>query len=150
MTGSAGQIADRAADPGVLSGELRVAIMHTSRRLRIEGSGDAVTPGQYSVLAALKSTSSTLRDLAERERVQPPAMTRTVAALVERGLVDRIEDPQDRRQILVSLTPAGRRVLSDARNQRNEWLARRLADLDPAERRLLAEATEILQRMSRM
>jgi DNA-binding MarR family transcriptional regulator len=77
-------------------------------------------------------------------------MTRTVTALVERGLVERIEDPQDRRQVLVSLTPAGRQVLSDARNRRNEWLARRLAELEPAERRLLAEATAILQRMSRM
>src|SRR5690348_6018472 len=97
------RVAERATDPAVLAGDLRTAIMHTSRRLRTEASGDLLTPGQYSVLGTLRTSSSTLRALADRERVQPPTMTRTVASLVERGLVDRIEDPHDRRQVMVSL-----------------------------------------------
>ncbi|MGE5156113.1 MAG: MarR family winged helix-turn-helix transcriptional regulator [Betaproteobacteria bacterium] len=139
-----------ATDPTGLAGDLRTAIMHTSRRLRTEASGDLLTPGQYSVLGALRTASSTLRALADRERVQPPSMTRTVASLLERGLVERIEDPHDRRHVIVSLTPAGRQVLADARECRNAWLARRLADLTPAQRRLMAQATVLLHRMSRM
>src|SRR5262245_60693800 len=125
-------------EPATLAADLRTAIMHTSRRLRTEASGDLLTPGQYSVLGALRTSSATLRALAERERVQPPSMTRTVASLVEQGLVDRIEDPHDRRQVIVSLTAAGREALADARESRNAWLAQRLAELTPEQRRLVA------------
>ena len=149
MHRAADPIPELSTDPAILAAELRTAIMHTSRRLRTEASGDLLTPGQYSVLAALRTSSATLRALAKRERVQPPSMTRTVASLLERGLVDRIEDPHDRRQVIVSLTDAGRQALADARECRNAWLARRLAELTPDQRKLVAEATALVQRMSR-
>lgn len=133
--------------PGVLADELRVALMRVSRRIRLEGAGGKVTPSQFSVLAALKRGPLTLRELAEREQVQPPAMTRTVASLVELRLVARVQDQQDRRQAVVSLSRAGRRVVDETRNQRTEWLARRLVELSDDERRTLAEATELLQRI---
>lgn len=135
--------------PGVLADELRVALMRVSRRIRLEAVGGKVTPSQFSVLAALKNGPLTLRELAEREQVQPPAMTRTVASLVELRLVARVQDQQDRRQAVVSLTRAGRRVVDETRNQRTEWLARRLVELSDDERRTLAEAARLLQRMGR-
>jgi DNA-binding MarR family transcriptional regulator len=133
--------------PGSLANELRIAIMRTSRRLRTEAANDPVTPSQMQVLARLRNSSSTLRSLADREGVRPPSMTRSVAALVERGLVDRTPDPSDRRQVLVSLTDRGQAVLAEVRNRRTEYLARRLAGLTPAQRQVLAEAAQILQKM---
>jgi DNA-binding MarR family transcriptional regulator len=131
-----------------LAEDLRVTIMRISREIRTESSA-GVTAGQHSVLAALSTLeSATLRDLADREHVQPPAMTRTVAALAERGLVKRVEDPIDRRRLVVSLTPEGLAVLNETRERRTQWLALRVDELQPAERKILAQATEILQRMS--
>ncbi len=78
--------------------------------------------------------------LAEDQHVQPPPMTRIVNALVEAGLVRRDEDPSDRRQVLVSITDAGMAEVKETRRRRNEWLAGRLAELDPAEREVLARA----------
>ncbi|HEY1571832.1 MAG TPA: MarR family transcriptional regulator [Pseudonocardiaceae bacterium] len=135
--------------PGVLADDLRVALMRVSRRIRLEGAGGKVTPSQFSVLAALKHGPLTLRELADREQVQPPAMTRTVASLVELRLVARVQDQHDRRQAVVSLTRTGRRLVDETRNQRTEWLARRLVELSDEERRTLAVATEILQRIGR-
>jgi DNA-binding MarR family transcriptional regulator len=132
-----------------LAAELRMAIMRTSRRLRQERSTDDVTPGQYSVLAVLdRNGPCTPRELAAFEKVQPPSMTRTIAALGDLGLVGRTEHPTDGRQVLVALTEQGRVVVRETRRRRDAWLARRLAELTPAERDTLADAAAILQRVA--
>jgi DNA-binding MarR family transcriptional regulator len=131
-----------------LAAELRVAVMRTSRRLRQERSTDDVTPGQYSVLALLSNGPLTPRELADRERVQPPSMTRTLALLEQLELVVRTDHPSDGRQVLVSLSEAGRVVVHETRRRRDAWLALRLAELDPAERDLLARASVVLARLA--
>ncbi len=74
-------------------------------------------------------------------------MTRTVAALADAGLVERAANPDDRRQVRVHLTDAGRAVVRETRRRRDAWLARRLAELTPAEREVVAQATAILTRI---
>src|SRR5471030_566656 len=81
-----------------LANDLRLACMRISRRVRFE-STQVVAPHQFSVMARLEGTVLTPRELAEIERVSPPSMTRTVAALVELGLVSRRGDPLDGRQV---------------------------------------------------
>ncbi|WP_285599246.1 MarR family transcriptional regulator [Kineosporia sp. NBRC 101731] len=129
--------------------ELRVSLMKVTRRLRAEKSDTELTDSQMSVLAVLDRTGpATPRALADFERVQPPSMTRTLAALDARGLVDREPDPADGRQIIVRITPSGEAAVTATRRQRDAWLARRLADLDPEERAVLARASQILRRIA--
>ena len=129
--------------------ELRVSLMRVARRLRAEKSDQDLTDGQFSVLALLdRNGPLTPRALAEFERVQPPSMTRTLAALLERGAIDRVGDAADRRQVIVRLTPAGSLAVEETRRRRDAWLSRRLDDLDPKERAVLAEASEILRRIA--
>lgn len=87
-------------------------------------------------------------ELAARELVQPPSMTRVVNDLERRGFVRRYDNPADRRQALVSLTERGREVLLSNRRRRNDWLARRIAALDPAEREILRQAVPILEKVN--
>ena len=134
--------------PDVLAIELRTAVMRTSRRLRIEASGDVLTPGQYTVLAHLRSGSQTLRELAELEHVQAPSMTRIVNALTDQGFVSRSAHPEDGRQVLVWITPAGESVLNEARSQRTAWLAQRVAVLSDEDRLTLSRAARIMQELS--
>ena len=129
--------------------ELRTAVMRTSRRLRVEATGDVITPGQYTVLAQLHgSGAATLRELAEREHVQAPSMTRIVNALADQGFVSRAANPDDGRQVRVDITDAGRAVLAEARNQRTAWLAQRVAGLSEDDRLVLSRAAHIMQEMS--
>jgi DNA-binding MarR family transcriptional regulator len=58
----------------------------------------------------------TLRALAESLGTDAPAATVAVNDLEERGLVTRVEHPEDRRAKLVSLTAAGRAALRAERN----------------------------------
>ncbi|MDQ0000324.1 DNA-binding MarR family transcriptional regulator [Pseudarthrobacter sulfonivorans] len=135
-------------EPDTLAIDLRIAVMRTSRRLRIEATGDVITPGQYTVLAHVRGGALTLRELAEREHVQAPSMTRIVNALTEQGLVSRTAHPKDGRQIHVEITPAGEAVLNEARSQRTAWLARRVAGLSEEDRLTLSRAAHIMQELS--
>ncbi len=135
--------------PDTLAIDLRTAVMRTSRRLRVEATGDVITPGQYTVLAQLNGSGpSTLRELAQREHVQAPSMTRIVNALAEQGFVSRSAHPDDGRQVQVRITRAGEAVLAQARGQRTAWLAQRVAGLSDEDRLTLSRAAHIMQEMS--
>lgn len=129
--------------------DLRTAVMRTSRRLRVEATGEVITPGQYTVLAVLNGDGpSTLRELADREHVQAPSMTRIVNALAEQGFVTRTPHPDDGRQVRIDITDAGKDVLAEAREQRTAWLAQRVAGLSEEDREILSRAARIMQEMS--
>lgn len=137
-----------AQDPGHLAAELRVAVMRTSRRLRAEAATGELSPGRYSVLAGLGEGPRTVGQLAAREQVQAPSMTRIVNDLAAVNFVSRSENPMDKRQVLISITAAGSAALRQARSLRTAWLAQRVAALTPQERSTLHEAALILQEMS--
>jgi DNA-binding MarR family transcriptional regulator len=85
-----------------------------------------------------------LSRLADAERVSPPAMTKTVAALEAAGLASRRRSTDDRRVVLVQATPAGRRLLERGRAARVRLIAKLIADLPERDRRTLNRAAHIL------
>ena len=130
------------------SHQLARSVARLNRRLRQERQTD-LTPTQLSVLGSiLKLGPSTPSAIAAHERVQPPSITRTLTCLVDEGLALREPHPDDGRQVLISVSDKGDAVLAEERNRRDEWLARRLADLTTAERKTLREATALLERLA--
>ncbi|WP_300403588.1 MarR family transcriptional regulator [Nocardioides sp.] len=142
---------ERAArtDAGLAS-ELRLSVMRLRRRLAGERHPDnELSMNAMAVLGALyRNGDLTPGELAARERVQPPSMTRTVACLHDGGYVVRRAHDTDRRQVLLSLTERGRATLLADRRRRDEWLALRLRDLTPDERAVLRAAAPILEKLS--
>jgi DNA-binding MarR family transcriptional regulator len=109
-----------------------------------------LNPNQLSAMAVLLNSGDQLMgELAAQERVQPPSMTRIVNGLEARGYVARRPDSRDHRQCLVALTESGRQVLMANRRRRDEWLAVRIAALDPAEREVLRRAVGVLEKVNR-
>ena len=134
--------------PGGLASRLRVTLLRSSRKLRAERAG-RLSDAHASVLGALVAHGPfTPGELAAREHVQPPSMTRTIQALEADGLVQRTEHPTDRRQVLVEATEAGREYVAETRRRRDRWLSRRLAELSTEERQILSQAEEILRRIT--
>ncbi len=133
-----------------LASSLRVAIARVGRRLRQERlDGSSVSLGQIGVIARLYvDGDATIGALAESEGVRPPSMTRTIASLEALGLAERRPHPSDGRQVLVTLTPAGKDVLMADRRRRDAWLARALSELTPDERAVLAAAAPLLERLA--
>lgn len=130
-----------------LAARLRLAIARTARRLRQE-AGEDLSPSQTTALATIdRHGPLTPSELAARERIQRPTVTRVIARLEERGLVQRTRDPQDGRSSLVALAPAGRELLARGRTRKDAYLARRLRELDAEERAALERAAAILERL---
>lgn len=72
--------------------------------------GDRITIPQFrtmQTLTQLNGDGATNLELARRIAVSPPAMTAMIDGLVERGLVTRTTDPDNRRQVLILLTETG-------------------------------------------
>lgn len=135
--------------PAALAAELRVALDRTVRRMRRERSADALTAGQFAVLATLDAVGKlTPRQLADRERVQPPSMTRTLHTLEAMGFVEKEPHPSDRRQVLITITEQGREEVYETRRRHDAWLATQLATITPEERETIADAIAILRAMS--
>jgi DNA-binding MarR family transcriptional regulator len=133
-----------------LASTLRVSVMRLRRRLVAERDPhNELSIGQMAVLGALVvHDEATLGELAARERVQPPSMTRTVNCLADGGYVERRASETDRRQVIVSITDRGRATVKADRARRDAWLAQQLAALTEAERAVLREAAPILEKIS--
>lgn len=132
-----------------LSTDFRVAVNRLSRTLRAQKADSTMSDAVFSALARLhREGPLTLADLSRHEGVTPPSMTKTVAALVERGLATKADHGDDRRKVLIAATPAGADVVVETRRRRDDWLTPRLAVLTPAERRVLTEATDIMRRLA--
>jgi DNA-binding MarR family transcriptional regulator len=140
------------SDAGLASA-LRISVSRLARRLRAERLAKGLEPGlsdtQLAALAALERHGQmTPGELADHEKVQPPSMTRVIAALEERGLVMRGPHATDRRQVVLTVTESGRTVVEQSRKLREAWLARRLRELTPQERATLRAAAPILEKLS--
>jgi DNA-binding MarR family transcriptional regulator len=133
-----------------LAAVLRLSVMRLRRRLTNERHPDnTLSLGQMAVLVALfPDRETTLGDLAARERVQPPSMTRTVNCLEEGGYITRRASETDRRQVLVAITPKGAAVVKNDRVRRDAWLNGHLARLSQVEIDILRKAAPILDKLA--
>lgn len=130
---------------------LRVAVMRLSRRLRHQRVDESLSPTEMSVLGTLaRCGSATPGELARKEHVQPPSMTRIVAMLETKGLVRRDPHPEDRRQVVVSRTEQAEAMLAESRRKRNVWLAELTQGLDDEEWATLREAAPVLEKLAHL
>ncbi len=150
---SVSQAPESVADSGegtdqvALAARMRLAVGRLHRRISRRAVG-GLTPSQLSVLATVEQFGPLrLGDLAVREVITPPTVTRLVASLQERELVDRVTDPVDGRAALIEISQTGRALLDELRRERTAFIAQRLAQLDPQSRDKVAAAVELLEQL---
>ena len=110
-----------------------------------EWAGLSLTFGQLTALFVLfRRGPLPIGELGSLVGLGKPAATLLVNALVREGLVERHEDPRDRRRTLAQLTSGAQALLSEhytgSRRQFAEWLSR----LDPADLSSLAQGLRAL------
>lgn len=129
---------------------LHSAAIHLLRLLRQQDPASGLTAPRLSALSVIVFAGPlTLRALAAAEQVRPPTMSRVVDALEDEGLVVRESSSLDHREVQISATPTGRRVLEDGRGRRTAKLASLLAALPSEDLATLHRAASILDRISR-
>lgn len=130
--------------------ELLVALTRVRRWLsRLSGDqpGALGSSGVSALAEIVRSGPLRLGDLAARERIAPPTLTRIVAGLVEHGYVERTPDPDDARASLVAATPAGQELLRGLRSHRTAELTARLGRLSGDDRDALLAVAPALGRL---
>jgi len=148
MTGQERPAGAAASDPVEVAGRLRLSTTRLARILRQQDQL-GLTPTVTAALATIgREGPLTLGALAASEQVSPPTITRVVGKLEADGLVRRRPDPADGRVTRVELSAAGRRQLDTGRTRRTAWLATRLRELPPEDLERLAEAADVLERLT--
>lgn len=107
-----------------------------------------IEPWEFDVLAALRRAGEPYElspgRLIRETLVTSGTMTNRVDRLAARGLVERLPDPDDRRGVLVRLTPQGKSAVDAAFEELLDSERELLAGLSPKDRNLLAELLRAL------
>jgi DNA-binding MarR family transcriptional regulator len=116
-------------------------------RLFLTRTTVCVSRTEVGVLRHLRGGPRRITELAADERVTQPAITLLVNRLAERGWVERVPDPTDRRAVLVSLTAAGHEVFEQLRAEYRALLHEEMASLEDSEVETLAAAVAVLDKL---
>jgi DNA-binding MarR family transcriptional regulator len=138
------------ADVSEVAGALRVAVGLVVRKMRQPLNEGELTTAESSALGRLeRSGPATSSDLARLDRISPQSMGVTVAALLERGLIERSRDPEDGRRMVLSITESGRRTVHDKRGARTEQISAALRNgFSEDELSQLRAAAVLLERLA--
>ena len=101
-----------------------------------------VTLGQFEVMTA--------KAIGAHSHMHKTKVSRAVGALEQRKLIVRRENSADRREVLLSLTPAGRTVYHDLAPSALEFARRLFETIDPADRAAFERAIDRLTERSRI
>jgi DNA-binding MarR family transcriptional regulator len=113
-----------------------------------DGPRERAERARRQLLAAISASEpATLNQVAKEVGRGAPAVSRSVDSLVRAGLVERMQDPNNRRRLALRVTDAGRERLSK-RASPSSSLQHKFARLAQSELRAVERAIEILERGS--
>jgi len=121
-------------DPDIEAGRALLRLGSRLHRLyaeTIEGLSTPLSVQQYRILDRVGRGVTSLGQLAELARRQPPTISKSVDSLVRQGLLTRAEAATDRRATALSLTPRGAALVREAREALDRlarWLVAAAAD----------------------
>lgn len=129
-----------------VANRLHSAAIHLLRRARLEDRATGLSPERLSLLSVLVfGGPRTASELAQIEMVSRPAITRTLNALEEAGLVERRRGKRDRRSVSVHVSRKGRALMERGRERRLRRIATELSVLDSQDLAQLDAATRMLE-----
>jgi DNA-binding MarR family transcriptional regulator len=140
--------AGTAPSPALTAELVLDVVPRVMRLIRAEMRGAAGTsvtvPQLRALLFARRQPGSSLSALAEHLGIGLASASSTVDRLVRQGLMTRVQDPNERRRVMLKLTPAGTRQLDVARRRAGDALATALAGSSDAERGAVVTAMSVL------
>lgn len=112
--------------------EVMPALMRTTVAEARRGQHN-ISPSHYRILHMLSVRQFRLGELAQHQNVSLPTMSATAQTLVERGWLERVASPEDRRVAQFRLTRKGQQILVNERKRLVAWVASRLNKLQDSE-----------------
>jgi len=116
-------------------------------RLRMEAAGKfGITLEQFRVLRHIRQGYQSVGDLAEKKQTSRSAVSQAVDELAAKGLVTRRQESDDRRCVLLELTPHAREVLDAHYQESRVWMKTCMATLGTEELKSVQKAMETLKK----
>ena len=107
-----------------------------------------ITVEQYHILRHIHHhEKGSVRDLADAKHISRPAISRTVDVLVNKGLITRTSNPDDRRYVQLALTASGQELLKAVFENTQAWMITRFADLDNEDLAAIAKGLTALKKL---
>jgi DNA-binding MarR family transcriptional regulator len=133
-----------------VAGALRTVMTRLIKLLRRETKDEAqLSLTERSTMGLLYQHGELLpSDIARMEKVTTQSMSQIVNHLFEVGFINKNSSAEDKRKVLLSLTPAGRVSVEERRHNKEEWLAKALhGKASPEERELVMRALVVLEKL---
>ncbi|MDQ0848499.1 DNA-binding MarR family transcriptional regulator [Arthrobacter sp. B3I9] len=131
-----------------LAQDFRNALRHSVYLVRrLDADGD-LSAAQLSTLKMLLDDGIRVGEIARNLGVKVPSATEQIIKLEKAGLARREADPDDSRAVRVVLTAEGRSAVESADERRNAVMAGILAALSEPERRALAAAIPVVEKIN--
>ncbi len=126
--------------------KLHSAAIHLLRRVRDVDAATGLNAARLSALSYLVFAGpATVGELARAEQVTPANISQLINGMQNHSLVERVEDPNDRRVTLVCPTKKGERIMREGRLARVELLTSLLSKLDANELATLSQAAHLIE-----
>jgi len=131
-----------------VAARLRLAVARLQRIVRQQAMG-GLNLAEGSCLAIIdRHGPLSLSDVASRENLSAPTITKIVARLEGQGLIERLSDPTDRRVSLVAVSKTGAALLERVRSSRTAYLHRKLRELSDEDLSRLLAALPVLEALA--
>ncbi|NHN56700.1 MarR family transcriptional regulator [Calidifontibacter sp. DB0510] len=113
--------------------DLAVDLVHVMKKLTAlrhhkPAQSDGIESSAYPLLVALQCGPCRVSALAGQIHSDASTVSRQVAHLVSRDLVEKAPDPDDGRAQMVQLTPPGEELVDKVLQRRGEWMQKLLTD----------------------
>jgi DNA-binding MarR family transcriptional regulator len=133
-----------------IAARLRTVIHRLVKILRKEVSNkEMLSLTERSTLSMLYQHASLLpSELAAREKVTTQSMSQVINHLYKLGYIHKGSSPDDKRKVLLTLTPAGKAFIDHKRLEKEEWLAGAISErISREEKDMLVAAMGVLAKL---
>ena len=102
---------------------------------------------QFQILRLIRSGRGSVSELATAKNISRPAISQSVDALANKGLLTRTQDAQDRRHVQLALTESGNTLLDAVFDDTRSWMRIKLASFSQSELENVIRAMVSLKKM---
>jgi len=141
---------DKALNDREIAVELRVAIARLVKLMRRETNNDEnLSLTERSVLGALYTHTALLpSELAAMEKITAQSISQIINKLDKCGYINKKASADDKRKVIITISATGKKIVSEKRQEKQEWLAHAISNnLTAKEKKVLTETIDVLKKL---
>jgi DNA-binding MarR family transcriptional regulator len=100
---------------------------------------------QFHVLRHIRKGLTSVCDIADARQISRSAVSQAADLMVEKGLITRRQEVDDRRFVHLALTPEGEDLLNQVFQQNRVWMMEKMALISPEDLGLITEGLALLK-----